>query len=403
MSDSNQSLAVDIVIIGGGIAGLWLLARLRQQGYQAILLEGQALGAGQTRYAQGIIHGGTKYALTGKLTASSEAVSRMPAIWRDCLQGKGEVDLSDVEILSPNQYMWSTRSLTSRMAGFFASHIMQSRTKTLNKQEWPAIFQNKAFKGKLYRLDEPVLDTVSVIRALAKPHLAAIAHIEPSSLTFAAGKPLRLKFFTVDNQAWHVEAQQIVFTAGQGNAELVQAAHHQQPAMQRRPLKMVMLRGALPQALFAHCVDANVNPRITITSHHDSQGDIVWYLGGQLAEEGVNRTDTEQIETAKRELHSLMPWIDFSQSEWATLDIDRAEPKQPGGKRPDNSFVHEQDGIFTAWPTKMALSPYLAAEVLKLLQQSGSRPGKQMPLPKWPQPPYAVLPWQEEERWKSGH
>lgn len=403
MNENNQPLSVDVVIIGGGIAGLWLLARLRQQGYQTILLESRALGAGQTRYAQGIIHGGTKYALTGKLTASSEAVSRMPAIWRDCLQGVGEVDLGETEILSRHQFMWSTGSIASRMAGFFASHVMQSRTKTLSKPEWPTVFQHRNFKGRVYRLDEPVLDTLSVIRALANPHLAAIAHIQPSSLAFAAGEPLRLKFITVDNRAWHVEARRVVFCAGEGNAELLQAAHHDQPAMQRRPLKMVMLRGGLPEPLFAHCVDANVNPRITITSHRDNQGKIVWYLGGQLAEEGVKRSDAEQIKAASKELHSLLPWVDFSRSEWATLDIDRAEPQQPGGKRPDNSYAHEQDGIITTWPTKMALSPNLVAQVLQLLRQSGSKPGGQQPLPSWPQPPYAVLPWQEEERWKSGH
>ena len=88
------------MVIGGGIAGLWTLARLRQQGYNAVLLESEALGAGQTRFAQGIIHGGTKYALTGKLTASSEAVSEMPSIWRACLEGKGEIDLQQAELIS---------------------------------------------------------------------------------------------------------------------------------------------------------------------------------------------------------------------------------------------------------------------------------------------------------------
>ena len=77
-------ISVDVLLIGGGIAGLWTLARLQQAGYKSVLLESQKLGAGQTRYAQGIIHGGTKYALTGKLTASSEAVADMPARWRAC-------------------------------------------------------------------------------------------------------------------------------------------------------------------------------------------------------------------------------------------------------------------------------------------------------------------------------
>jgi len=402
MSEQGQSLDVDVIVIGGGIAGLWLLARLRQQGYQAVLLESRALGAGQTRYAQGIIHGGTKYALSGKLTDSSRAVARMPQIWRDCLHGAGEVDLGQAQVLSQHQYLWSSASLASRLAGFFASRVMQSRTRGLNRAQWPALFQNRAFRGQVYRLDEPVLDTLSVIRALAEPHRGALVHVDPATLKFDHGSHT-LRFTSVDGASWQLRAQRIVLGAGEGNAGLLQQAGYTQPAMQRRPLKMVMLRGGLPQPLFAHCVDANVNPRLTITSHRDADGEDVWYLGGQLAEQGIGRSDAEQIAAARKELQALLPWVDFSRSEWATLDIDRAEPRQPGGKRPDNVFVHEQDALLTIWPTKLALAPVLTAAVLDALEAQGITPGGQSPLPPWPQPPYAVLPWQEEERWKSGH
>ena len=41
----TSSYSTDIVIFGGGIAGLWVLNCLRNQGYQAILLETDKLGA----------------------------------------------------------------------------------------------------------------------------------------------------------------------------------------------------------------------------------------------------------------------------------------------------------------------------------------------------------------------
>src|SRR5690606_11380471 len=37
----------DLVIFGGGVAGLWLLNRAREAGYSALLFEREALGAGQ--------------------------------------------------------------------------------------------------------------------------------------------------------------------------------------------------------------------------------------------------------------------------------------------------------------------------------------------------------------------
>jgi hypothetical protein len=150
--------------------------------------------------------------------------------------------------------------------------------------------------------------------------------------------------------------------------------------------------------VYAHCLGASVNPRVTITSHYDQNNTIVWYLGGQLAEEGVQRSDAEQIRQARDELAELIPWLSLANSEWGILDIDRAEVRKPDGSRPD-SFYAEQDGnIITAWPTKLALAPKLAGDVLQKIQASGIVPG-QSQLPSWPPASIAVFPWCEAERW----
>jgi hypothetical protein len=69
------------------------------------------------------------------------------------------------------------------------------------------------------------------------------------------------------------------------------------------------------------------------------------------------------------------------------------------GSRPDNVFAEERDGIITAWPTKLALSPRLASVIFEKLQQGGVPQSGSDALPAWPHPDYAPLPWQEEERW----
>ena len=395
--DSNEAkqLKVDIVIFGGGIAGLWLLDRLRQADYQVLLLESESLGAGQTRFSQGIIHGGTKYALTGKLTASSESIFSMPQIWRDCLHGKGEVDLSSATILSEHQYMWSTPGLLSRLSGFFASRVVRGRMLAVKKNDFPAVFKNKKFKGKVYQLDEPVLDAGSVINALAKPNMNHIMHIK-SVINFSENQ------FSVeaeDGESWSITAEKIVLSAGKGNAGLLKKMGRSVPEMQLRPLQMVMVRGGLPEKLYAHCLGANVNPRITITSSEDKQGNIVWYIGGQLAEEGTHRTEEEQINKAKKELQSLMPWLNFSEMQCATLNISRAEPKQKEGQRPSTSFYYEENNVITVWPTKLALVPNLANDVLKQLEKQNVTKSGATEMPEFSHAPIAGLPWQEEEKW----
>ena len=391
----SKQLNVDVVIFGGGIAGLWLLTRLRQAGYQTLLLENEALGAGQTRFSQGIIHGGTKYALTGKLTASSESIFAMPKIWRDCLEGKGEVDLSSAKILSEHQYMWSTPSLLSRLSGFFASRVVRGRMQAVKKEQYPAAFQNKKFKGKVYRLDEPVLDASSIIDALAKPNINNIMQI--NSIEHFSEKELSIESSAGD--IWNISTTKIILAAGKGNAELLKRMQQSIPEMQLRPLQMVMLRGGLPEKLYAHCLGASVNPRITITSGEDKQGDIVWYLGGQLAEDGIHRTSEQQINEAKKELQSLMPWLNFDVIEWATLNIDRAEPKQKQGQRPATSFYYENNNIITTWPTKLALAPNLANDVLNELEKQNIKKSAAAEMPDFIHAPVADLPWQEEEKW----
>ena len=404
MSSSAQETTVDVVIFGGGVAGLWLLNRLRNAGFQTVLLEAEGLGAGQTRYAQGIIHGGTKYALTGKLTGSSESIAEMPALWRACLAGEGELDLRQARLLSTNQYMWSTESLTSRMAGFFASKLMRSRTRTVEGDERPEVFRDTAFKGHVYRLEEPVLDTASLVHALAEPHRDAIFKLPAmGALQLTRGESSWQVVLADGERRVRFEAKRLVFAAGKGNAALLKQIGRDTPPMQLRPLKMVMLRGGkgapLPGSLYAHCLGASANPRMTITTHYDAAGNRVWYLGGQVAEEGVGRDHAAQVAAAKQELHALFPWLDLSAAEWGTLPIDRAEIRMPDGSRPDNVFVDETDGVFTAWPTKLALAPRLAGEILERLQRGDVHPGSQSELPDWPHPGYAPLPWQEEERW----
>jgi hypothetical protein len=141
---------------------------------------------------------------------------------------------------------------------------------------------------------------------------------------------------------------------------------------------------------------AGVNPRITITSHTDHDNNIVWYLGGQLAEEGVNRTDSEQIEKARQEVAALIPWQKLEGMQWATLDINRAEVQYADGHRPDTFFAGEQGDIITAWPTKLALAPMLAQQVLELVSGIGKTTSE---LPDWPAPPLAEYPWCEQTRW----
>lgn len=378
----SDSLSTDVLIVGGGVAGLWLNARLRQHGYSTLLIDKGVLGGGQSVKSQGIIHGGTKYALSGALTGASEAIADMPRRWREALTGSGELDLCGVRLLSDAHYLWSPGSLTGNLTSFFASKAVRSRVDQVKGSELPPALQNPRFKGRVYRLSELVLDVPSLIQRLAD--LAGNGLLAADKV-----EPLReggeLTGLIVDGRA--IRAQRIVLTAGAGNAELLNALGLAQPAMQKRPLHMVLVKAATLKPLYAHCLGGGSKPRITVTSHPSADGQWIWYLGGDLAEaDGVARDEAAQIAVARKELAELVPWIDLSSASWATLRIDRAEPAQSALARPDNAFLADQGRLLVGWPTKLALSPDFADRVQAALTRDGIQPQQHSPLPDLPRP-----------------
>ena len=385
-----ESLSTDVLIVGGGVAGLWLNARLRRQGFATLLVDKGTLGGGQSVKSQGIIHGGTKYALSGALTGASEAIADMPRRWREALEGNGELDLSGVRLLSDAHYLWSPGTLAGNLTSFFASKAVRSRVGQVKGDELPPALQHPKFKGKVYRLSELVLDVPSLIARLAElagDSLLAGQQVEP----LLDGN--ELVGLRVDSR--EIRAQRIVFSAGGGTAELLASLGLQQPAMQRRPLHMVIVKAPTLKPLYAHCLGGGTKPRITVTSHPAADGEWVWYLGGDLAEtDGVARDESRQIAAAKKELAELVPWIDLSAAHWATLRIDRAEPAQSALARPDNAFLAEQGRLLVGWPTKLALSPDFSDRVEAALARDGIRPGQHPALPELPRPPLTGPFWE---------
>jgi len=367
----QQTITTDVVIIGAGIAGLWLHNSLNQMGFHALLLENKTIGNAQTLSSQGIIHGGAKYALNGILSRATQAISAMPARWQDCLDGKGDVDLTQVKVLSDHQLMWSKQQLSSKMVSFFASKALSSRMQVVAKTERPELFQHPEFKGALYQLDEPVLDISSVLNCLAQPWQDRIIHTPENAEVRWQNNNTGVQ--AIQLNGIEIKAQQFVLTAGEGNEDLLKTLNINKPTMQRRPLQMVLCKAKNAQhtlpAIYAHSLGSGSKPIATITSHLTEDGNIVWYIGGNIAEQGVGK-DFQKITTeAKDLLLNILPWFDFPELEWAVHSVNRAEPKQSAMSRPDTAFVESKNNVHIAWPTKLALAPDLADRIIIRLQE----------------------------------
>lgn len=400
---------VDAVIFGGGVAGLWTRWRLEHAGYSTLLLERDSLGSGQTIASQGILHRGTKYAFGKDISRASMELLMAQDIWSQALQGRLGPDLRGVTVLSPTTVMWTSDGFLSRFTGAVAAGVLKSDVRRLEGDARPAAFRGAPRGVSVWEIDEKVVDSSSLVRELARAGRGPSARLNGEACP-AWSSPDVVSLVDDAGTRREIRAGAAVLCAGVGNEAMIASlsgARHASdaeaaPVAQRRPLHMVMMRGA-PCDLFGHCIrELSDKPRLTVTSARDADS-FVWYLGGALAEDGVSRDGPSQIEAAGLALRECLPWIDLSRATWATLRVDRAEGRTPGGKRPDTPVVTPiaADGLTLAvWPTKLALAPAAAGRVFDLLENAGVRPtgvidaGESLLGP-------APLPWEQEGvRWR---
>ena len=369
----------DIVIFGAGIAGLWAFHRFKALGYDALLLESNAIGCGQTIASQGIIHSGLKYAFAGKVNKLAESISAMPDLWRAALRGEGDVDLSSARTNADSQYLLVPKGLMGGLVKLVTKKALGGNVHEVPKNEWPSHIAKSGFKGRVIFMDEPVLDIASVLRALADSYKDSIRKIDTPDdpLGFLARHG--------------IESKHIVFTSAASNAHIAKNAGHDHGlATQARPLHMGFLKPA-PCELYAHLVGNSDKPVATITTHKSSDGDLVWYLGGGVAERDKDSDLAEVISTAKIGFAKYMPDLDLSNVQWAGLPIDRIEGKSDiDGWMPDTPTIHSVDNVHYCWPTKLTFAPLLSD---RLLEKVGAPSNTSSDFSALPEVAYTQTPW----------
>ncbi len=403
--DAASRLNVDVVIFGGGCAGLWLLDDLRRRGACALLLEAGCLGSGQTGSAQGILHGGLKYSLAGLLSSSARMVREMPRIWEDSIHGRSEPDLSAVRSRADSCYLWRSRSLKAWTSMFGAVNALQVKPELLEEKLVPPLLAR--CPRPIYRLPERVIDPLSFLGVLAQRNRGLVwqvdaragLHFERRTSTNAA--PVISLRDARDDSVMELHAKSMILAAGEGNAGLRDQLGLPADAMQRRPLRVAFARGDLPK-INGHCVDG-VKTRVTLTSDVDTAGRTVWQLGGQLSEDGITLAPQDFLSQAKRELAAVLPGCDIEKIQWAQITVDRAERSTRDGLMPGDVQILRDGDILTVWPTKLVMAPLLSRRVMEMLEfercpgnESWQRSIGEI---NWPAPAVARPPWDRELSW----
>lgn len=368
--NSVKPAQTDVLIVGGGVAGLWIHQRVLTGGFTSVLLEQDQLGGQQTGATQGIIHGGVKYALGGRLTGSREAIAGMPERWRRCLDGRGEVDLRGTRVLAEACHLWTLGSPASALASLLDHQALRGHVLPLARGQHPPIFRHQHFHGTVYRLNELVLDPVSLVSTLAAPY-----HPLMLQLDAADGRLTReADSFRLHTAFGALHAKHLILAAGNSNPGLLEQLGLAAPPLQRRPLHLVCVTLDHPEPIYGHCVTSltEEQPELTVTSYPTGPGQWLLYLGGRLAETGAQRNPDQQIAAARQLMSDLLPWLAPRLHHWRTLRVDRVEDAADRACQPDTVVVHEQAGVIMVWPNKMSLVPELGDQVLKRLGQPGA-------------------------------
>lgn len=375
----------DVLIVGGGVAGLWIRYELERRGWSVLLCEACALGAGQTVASQGILHAGVKYHLSAAAREASRALAEARESWFGALSGKGP-DLSRVAVLSRHTYFWSA-GMVGRATGDAAALAMRSDVRRLDESEYPGALRGAPPSVGVWQAAEACIDSTSLVSELARAAKGPAVRASCAVVNERA-EGVEARCAAAPGDEFIVDAGAVVLAAGAGN----EALFGEPGAMQRRPLHMVLLRGA-PAPLFGHSLRAGSDkPRITVTSAEHG-GEIVWYLGGELAESGVERDAHAQLSAAREELKHLLGWIDLGPAKLAALRVDRAEGRTPDGRRPDSVVLRRRSRVLSVWPTKLALAPAAAALVAREVEALGVPATGESVSPTLPPPNIALPPW----------
>ena len=375
MGDPRR-IDVDVAIVGAGIAGLWVGNLLAQRGLSLAICESGAIGGTQTVASQGIIHGGLKYALGGQGTRAAKALAAMPARWRTCLAGEGEIDLRGVPVNAEHMALFAPDA-TAKVRALFAGRLFRQCGRLDASTKSPYL------RGFLAELDDFVIDVPALIHRLAEPLLPRLipATVLPQGLVAGPQGIAAIRTPEV-----HIEARAFVFAAGSGNEALAKQAGFAGVEMARRPLRQTSVRLRARPQVFAHCLQGSfgTSPDMTITSHGHAL-----YIGGQVAEEGTERDDAEQAAVVAQLLERMFPALDLDGARFQTHRLVRAEPAHRSG----DPLAARHGNCILCWPLKLALAPRLGEAVSALLDDvypgPNAWPARTPTNLPWAQPPYA--------------
>jgi glycine/D-amino acid oxidase-like deaminating enzyme len=417
-----EPLQPDVLIIGGGVQGLWLLNELHREGYQAILLERRALGDGQTCHSHVYLHQGHLYRDVGL----AERLRDVTQQWKDWLESRGSPRLgvgpSYFGFANPadaqqKEALWDDARLKLdyvpgperpplALEGGAVREFLTSREVCLDG-EW--------LVEELRRDVEPLIGRIDSVRAIR------VDTADVAGGSVSGGRVQEVQAVLPDGAGLAVfRPSALILAAGTGNQPLLIQATSGHPllfgrvnqAQQVRLAFMLVVKGRRDELPPLTGVFPDLGGLFLVSRASGQTGDVVWLVSDNrsqlltLVEDWIEYDAQWWLRVVLSNLSRLAPPLFGTTAlrqrfQWGIYYAPKAEVRS-GGAIPHEERI-EQFGIanlWALWPTKLTLAPKVAVEVMRKLRKAlGDPAGSPEPPPAWKAicQPVATAP----ERWKK--
>lgn len=406
-----MAVELDVLVVGGGAQGLWLLNDLTKYGYRAVLVERDQLGGGQTCHSHALIHRGHYYDDIDMMIVLNAAAQ----FWESFVGQKGLNKLNTA----------------SALAGFgpgtaVERHTYFWRTAGLNFQEcseMPDILDGGQV-AHLFETEEFSLDAHQLVAALASDVDNSIYKIgeSASALQFETdGRTVTTVTAELEDATVALKPRFVVLAAGIGNFELLERLGAGMidrtagaPVQAQRKNHMLVVRGpGLPPLTAVFPIRGGLQGVFICSRPDPEHGGYLWLVadhnstphrwnsnGGSPVDARVSQEWVARILVSLKATAPGLLGVDLrSQLELCAYTGLTSERNFGVGQHMTDCYIDPLgfDNLLTIWPTKLTLTPFASNVAIRFI-----RPKVPDPAGPWPtidRPIHAPPPPVAHETW----
>jgi glycine/D-amino acid oxidase-like deaminating enzyme len=399
-------LQPDVLILGGGGLGLWLLNDLHRHGYSALLLERRELGGEQTGHSHVYLHQGHLYQEVSLAARLRHVTPR----WLEWLR-----ENAPSRAVGPSYFGFENPADAELKKTLWSNPELSLPFRELDGQDHPAALQGGSVQVVL-ESPEISLDGEALVRALGDrvaPMIGQVTEVDDIRLGPGAARVEAVEAILPPGVRVTFRPKALVLAAGASNQALLDRAAGGRSALagqvreaqQIRKAHMLVLRG--PKELLSPLTGV-FQPFGLFLVSRDLGDEVVWLVSDARspslwsAEDWLVYDERWWLPQVVAALWKLSPRC-FAPPEalrWGVYAAPKAEGRATG------AIPHEERierfrlaNLWAVWPTKLTLVPQVSAVVVEQIRQLVPNPTP------WGTPPaewQAVrrMPGVALERWR---